>query len=130
MLVSYGMLIITLLVQSKRELTWFIMSEMCVFRWLRTISVILFLNKQDMLAEKVLAGKSKIEDYFPEYARYTIPNEGLCPFRERCQRRSVCLSLTAFVSLSATPEPGEDPRVTRAKFFIRDEFLVSASIAP
>lgn len=50
----------------------------CVFsRWLRTISVILFLNKQDMLAEKVLAGKSKIEDYFPEYARYTIPNEGL-----------------------------------------------------
>uniref|UniRef100_A0A673ZW33 Guanine nucleotide-binding protein G(olf) subunit alpha-like n=1 Tax=Salmo trutta TaxID=8032 RepID=A0A673ZW33_SALTR len=67
-------------------------------RWLRTISVILFLNKQDMLAEKVLAGKSKIEDYFPEYARYTIPHE-------------------------ATPEPGEDPKVTRAKFFIRDEFL-------
>jgi len=32
-----------------------------------------------MLAEKVLAGKSKIEDYFPEYFRYTIPNEGLCP---------------------------------------------------
>lgn len=45
-------------------------------RWLRTISIILFLNKQDMLAEKVLAGKSKIEDYFPEYTRYTIPNEG------------------------------------------------------
>ncbi|XDV47856.1 hypothetical protein PO909_017403 [Leuciscus waleckii] len=67
-------------------------------RWLRTISVILFLNKQDMLAEKVLAGKSKIEDYFPEYACYTIPDK-------------------------VTPEPGEDPRVTRAKFFIRDEFL-------
>uniref|UniRef100_A0A8C9T969 G protein subunit alpha L n=1 Tax=Scleropages formosus TaxID=113540 RepID=A0A8C9T969_SCLFO len=67
-------------------------------RWLRTISVILFLNKQDMLAEKVLAGKSKIEEYFPEYARYAVPSE-------------------------ASPEPGEDPRVTRAKFFIRDEFL-------
>nr|XP_046263652.1 guanine nucleotide-binding protein G(olf) subunit alpha isoform X3 [Scatophagus argus] len=74
-------------------------------RWLRTISVILFLNKQDMLADKVLAGKSKIEDYFPEYARYTIPNE-------------------------ATPEPGEDPRVTRAKFFIRDEFLGGDSKDP
>uniref|UniRef100_A0AAR2IZE6 Guanine nucleotide-binding protein G(s) subunit alpha n=1 Tax=Pygocentrus nattereri TaxID=42514 RepID=A0AAR2IZE6_PYGNA len=73
-------------------------SSVSLCRWLRTISVILFLNKQDMLAEKVLAGKSKIEDYFPEYARYTIPNE-------------------------ATPEPGEDPRVTRAKYFIRDEFL-------
>lgn len=29
-----------------------------------------------MLAEKVLAGKSKIEDYFPEYACYTIPDKG------------------------------------------------------
>uniref|UniRef100_A0A673FKM4 Guanine nucleotide-binding protein G(olf) subunit alpha-like n=1 Tax=Sinocyclocheilus rhinocerous TaxID=307959 RepID=A0A673FKM4_9TELE len=67
-------------------------------RWLRTISVILFLNKQDMLAKKVLAGKSKIEDYFPEYASYTLPDK-------------------------VTPEPGEDPRVTRAKYFIRDEFL-------
>ncbi|KAJ8332695.1 hypothetical protein SKAU_G00424840 [Synaphobranchus kaupii] len=67
-------------------------------RWLRTISVILFLNKQDLLAEKVLAGKSKIEDYFPEFARYTTSGE-------------------------VSPEPGEDPRVTRAKYFIRDEFL-------
>ncbi|XP_053354175.1 guanine nucleotide-binding protein G(s) subunit alpha isoform X3 [Clarias gariepinus] len=67
-------------------------------RWLRTISVILFLNKQDLLAEKVLAGKSKIEEYFPEFSRYTTPDD-------------------------ATPEVGEDPRVTRAKYFIRDEFL-------
>ncbi|KAM6374691.1 LOW QUALITY PROTEIN: guanine nucleotide-binding protein G(olf) subunit alpha [Alca torda] len=66
-------------------------------RWLRTISIILFL-KQDMLAEKVLAGKSKIEDYVPEYAHYTVPED-------------------------ATPDAGEDPKVTRAKFFIRDEFL-------
>lgn len=48
-------------------------------RWLRTISIILFLNKQDMLAEKVLAGKSKIEDYFPEYANYTVPEDGKIP---------------------------------------------------
>ncbi|KAJ8358917.1 hypothetical protein SKAU_G00154420 [Synaphobranchus kaupii] len=67
-------------------------------QWLRTISVILFLNKQDLLAEKVLAGKSKIEEYFPEFARYITPDD-------------------------ASPEPGEDPRVTRAKYFIRDEFL-------
>ncbi|XP_067233916.1 guanine nucleotide-binding protein G(olf) subunit alpha isoform X3 [Chanodichthys erythropterus] len=70
----------------------------CIYMFLRTISVILFLNKQDMLAEKILAGKSKLEDYFPEYARYTLPPE-------------------------ATPDPGEDPKVSRAKFFIRDEFL-------
>ena len=47
-----------------------------LFRWLRTISVILFLNKQDLLAEKVKAGKSKIEDYFPEFARYATPADG------------------------------------------------------
>ena len=46
------------------------------FRWLRTISVILFLNKQDLLAEKVKAGKSKIEDYFADFARYTTPPDG------------------------------------------------------
>ncbi|XP_078473659.1 guanine nucleotide-binding protein G(s) subunit alpha-like [Lampetra planeri] len=70
----------------------------CVLRWLRSISVILFLNKQDVLADKVLAGKSRIEDYFPEFERYTVPDD-------------------------ATSDEGEDPRVTRAKFFIRDEFL-------
>lgn len=65
--------------------------NLCFSRWLRTISVILFLNKQDMLAEKVLAGKSKIEDYFPEYARYTIPNEGLCPTAAESRQREPAL---------------------------------------
>jgi guanine nucleotide-binding protein G(s) subunit alpha len=68
-------------------------------RWLKTISVILFLNKQDLLAEKIKCGR-RIEDYFPEYARYVVSN----------------------AELDKAP-PGEDPEVTRAKFFIRDEFL-------
>lgn len=71
-------------------------------RWLRTISVILFLNKQDLLAEKVKAGKSRIEDYFQEFAHYQTP-------------------------MDAVGEPGEDSDVVRAKYFIRDEFLVSLS---
>jgi hypothetical protein len=41
------------------------------FRWLRTISVILFLNKQDLLAEKIKSGR-RLEDYFPEFARYVV----------------------------------------------------------
>lgn len=45
-------------------------------RFLKTISVILFLNKQDMLADKILAGKSKLEDYFPEYKNYQVPADG------------------------------------------------------
>lgn len=70
------------------------------FRWLRTISVILFLNKQDLLAEKIRAGKSKLEDYFSDFARYQTPCD-------------------------ATIEAEDDPEVVRAKYFIRDEFLVS-----
>ncbi|XP_063440829.1 guanine nucleotide-binding protein G(s) subunit alpha-like isoform X1 [Mytilus galloprovincialis] len=68
-------------------------------RWLRTISIILFLNKQDLLAEKIKAGKSKLEDYFPDFKRYQIPND-------------------------ACVDPGEDAEVVRAKYFIRDEFLL------
>uniref|UniRef100_A0A7N6BI51 GNAS complex locus n=1 Tax=Anabas testudineus TaxID=64144 RepID=A0A7N6BI51_ANATE len=67
-------------------------------RFLKTISVILFLNKQDVLADKILAGKSKLEDYFPEYNNYQVPPD-------------------------AVPDTDEDPKVIRAKFFIRDEFL-------
>lgn len=71
-------------------------------RWLRTISVILFLNKQDLLAEKIKAGKHKLEDYFPEFARYQTP-----------------------VEPGMSADPSEMPDVIRAKYFIRDEFLVS-----
>uniref|UniRef100_A0A5K3F6D5 Guanine nucleotide-binding protein G(s) subunit alpha n=1 Tax=Mesocestoides corti TaxID=53468 RepID=A0A5K3F6D5_MESCO len=45
-------------------------------RWLKNISVILFLNKQDLLAEKVKSGKSKIETYFPAYATYQAQPDG------------------------------------------------------
>ncbi|XP_055737696.1 guanine nucleotide-binding protein G(olf) subunit alpha-like isoform X1 [Salvelinus fontinalis] len=90
-------------------------------RFLRTISVILFLNKQDMLADKILAGKSKLEDYFPEYVRYTVP-------AEETKHRCCCFTVKDFQTdpqdvFKAVPDPGEDPKVTRAKFFIRDEFL-------
>ncbi|KOB52210.1 G protein alpha S subunit Gs1 [Operophtera brumata] len=66
--------------------------------WLRTISVILFLNKQDLLAEKVLAGKSRLEEYFAEFTRYSTPPD-------------------------AAPDARDQPEVARAKYFIRDEFL-------
>jgi len=67
-------------------------------RWLKTISVILFLNKQDMLAEKIKAGRHKLETYFPEFAAYQLPQD-------------------------AVYESSDDPQVVRAKYFIRGEFL-------
>ena len=69
-------------------------------RWLRTISVILFLNKQDLLEEKIKSGKSKLEDYFPEFVHYTHPPEALSEIAD-----------------------GADSEFTRAKYFIRDNFL-------
>ena len=109
----------------------------CVCRWLRSISVILFLNKQDLLAEKVKAGKSKIEDYFADFSRYTTPSEGkflvknifhsfVMDRRLRFDEKSLKSCVSSYASnLSAQVEPGEDPEVVRAKYFFRDEFLVS-----
>ena len=92
-------------------------------RWLRTISVILFLNKQvwfsssvstsftvdflfraylppfiwkwffqDLLAEKVRAGKSRLDEYFPDFSRYVTPPD-------------------------AATEPGEDAEVNLCLLF-------------
>lgn len=67
-------------------------------RFLKTISVILFLNKQDLLKEKIMSRKSKLEDYFPSFGTYRIPED-------------------------AVREDDDNDDVTRAKYFIRDEFL-------
>ena len=65
-------------------------------RFLKYVSIILFLNKQDLLSEKILAGKSKLEDYFPDFARYRTPDKAV------------------------RDAPDE---VLRARYFIRDIFL-------
>ena len=47
-----------------------------VYRWLKNVSVIMFLNKQDLLKAKVLEGRFKIETYFPDFATYQMNNDG------------------------------------------------------
>lgn len=54
-------------------------AENIVCRWLVKTSVILFLNKFDLLEEKLRAGQSRIEDYFPEYATYQMTNGNIQP---------------------------------------------------
>ena len=84
-------------------------------RWLKTISVILFLNKQDLLAEKIKTGRHKLEDYFPEFEGYQIPPDGW--------RLFVANSYVYF--FAAQFDANDDQTVVRAKYFIRGEFLVS-----
>jgi len=56
------------IVRSKRN-------TFCFVRFLRDAGVIVFLNKQDMLKEKVESGKS-IAPYFPEYNKYQMSSKG------------------------------------------------------
>ena len=70
-------------------------------RFLQRVSVILFLNKQDILAEKITHGESKLEHHFPafQYYRPSVAN----PKKNQLE--------------SDTEE------VYRAKCFIRDQFI-------
>jgi len=94
-------------------------------RWLKNISTILFLNKLDLLTEKILAGRSKLEDVFPEFSRYQIPADStndekvssLCGLKSRSPKSS------SPEELKVLRTPNENPEVTRAKYYIRDEFL-------
>lgn len=55
--------------------------QLFFLRWLKNISTILFLNKLDLLTEKIVAGRSKLEDVFPEFARYQIPADSTSNYR-------------------------------------------------
>ena len=45
-------------------------------RWLRTVSIILLLNNQDILKEKVEVYGQNVADYFPEFSSYRPPQDG------------------------------------------------------
>jgi hypothetical protein len=72
-----------------------------VNRWLSRVSVILFLNKYDILVQKITSGQCKFEEYFPDYKNYK-PSNGLC---------------------KNFKIDNEDPEVTRAKLFILELFI-------
>jgi len=85
-------------------------------RWLREISCILFLNKQDVLTSKIDAnidGK-RLEDFFPEFRDYQMNDKNENVSSSKVGENS-----------GSTPKNSEQEshEVRRAKYFIRDEFL-------
>jgi GTPase SAR1 family protein len=72
-----------------------------VNRWLNHVSVILFLNKYDLLAEKIQSGSCKLETYFPEFKDYKLP--------KNLKKKFII--------------ENEHPDVTRAKMFILEKFM-------
>jgi guanine nucleotide-binding protein G(olf) subunit alpha len=71
-------------------------------RYLRNISVILFLNKYDILVKKIVEENCKLEEYFPNYEYFRLP-----PIH---RQPDFCVT-------------NEDPSVTKAKMFILEQFL-------
>ena len=89
-------------------------------RWLRNISCILFLNKQDILAEKIKEDKEgqRLEDYFLEFSAYhaaDVKGGG-----DRVSGPSMPRDSNG--NAGYINETLEDKYV-RAKNFIKDEFL-------
>ncbi|XP_021698987.1 guanine nucleotide-binding protein G(f) subunit alpha [Aedes aegypti] len=66
-------------------------------RFLAETGLIVFLNKQDILEQKILSGKS-IKDYFPEYEEYVkaTDSDNLCDelTRTRCFIKSKLIDIT------------------------------------
>ena len=86
-------------------------------RWLREISCILFLNKQDLLTTKIdanIPGK-RLEDYFPDFKDYQLQDK-----ENYSNKHNNDNSQTQSTPNSSEKESHE---VKRAKYFIRDEFL-------
>lgn len=72
-----------------------------VNRWLSRVSVILFLNKYDVLVKKITSGQCKLEDYFPDFKDYK-PSSAFC---------------------KSFKMDNEEAEVTRAKLFILELFI-------
>ena len=64
-------------------------------------SVIMFLNKQDLLKTKVLKGRFKMETYFPEYATYQVTSDSeLMCFYNSCIFENSCMVETKLKNTS------------------------------
>ena len=101
-------------------------------RWLRTVSIILFLNKMDILKAKVESRQFPIEDYFPEYSSYRPPGDGAGEFEHR-RLHTLVLYISHSFTLDTLLGPETDKKdngdsdiVVRSKYFFRDLFLVSS----
>ena len=64
-------------------------------------SVIMFLNKQDLLKTKVLKGCFKMETYFPEYVTYQITSDSkLMYYYNSCIFENSCMVETKLKNTS------------------------------
>lgn len=82
-------------------------------RFLNEVSVILFLNKVDLLEEKIDANKHRLEDFFPSF-KYYKPNILSASSTSSSSKKHAA---AAEIARQSSHE------VIRAKYFIRDMFM-------
>ncbi|XP_038061513.1 guanine nucleotide-binding protein G(s) subunit alpha-like isoform X1 [Patiria miniata] len=92
-------------------------------RFLRSTSVILFLNKQDILAQKVSKGTSLLSHYYADYEHFEPPEtieppEGWCCFSTKRKRAEQRRRESMFPALNIS----ESKEFFKAKSFIKAKF--------
>lgn len=93
-------------------------------RWLTKTSIILFLNKFDLLEEKLRAGQSRIEDYFPEYADYHVSNGTAQPALAACSASLDANKNRKNNKRSAgKSDDSSDAEFQKAMMFFKDKFM-------
>ena len=91
------------------DFLFFLNETIVFFRWLRSISVILFLNKQDLLAEKIKSGR-RLEAYFPEFARYAVSQGEPGQLNFFCHCSSIIIVHSDLSSSKSSRKPFENKK--------------------
>ncbi|XP_006819306.1 guanine nucleotide-binding protein G(s) subunit alpha-like [Saccoglossus kowalevskii] len=97
-------------------------------RYLKRVSAILFLNKCDILAEKVITGRTTIRHYFADYTDYSIRKESAMLTTDVFDRPTSCFCLpnrqsgTLSNSERRSSSDGEKEEILKAKTYILDRF--------
>ncbi|XP_038061515.1 guanine nucleotide-binding protein G(s) subunit alpha-like isoform X3 [Patiria miniata] len=98
-------------------------------RFLRSTSVILFLNKQDILAQKVSKGTSLLSHYYADYEHFEPPEtieppEGWCCFSTKRKRAEQRRRESMFPALNIS----ESKEFFKAKSFIKAKFQKTSAL--
>ncbi|XP_070561379.1 guanine nucleotide-binding protein G(s) subunit alpha-like [Ptychodera flava] len=98
-------------------------------RYLKRVSSILFLNKTDILAEKVLGGRTQIGRYFPEFNEFVVRKESSMIKTDAFEREPTCFCLpvrepraNAYHSRRVSSAE-EDREILKAKSYILHRFV-------
>ncbi|XP_077998015.1 guanine nucleotide-binding protein G(s) subunit alpha-like isoform X2 [Glandiceps talaboti] len=98
-------------------------------RYLKRVSAIIFLNKTDILAEKVHSGRTRIENYFEDYKNYVVRKESAMITTDAFDRPSTCFCIPTQPSRERAyharraSSAEEDRELLKAKTYILDRFM-------